>query len=92
LLKFSPTSWGAERYPSSRMVFGPDMKKKKAKRCSRRPPVRSRAYKAGGSSPALLVKQGHDVFVVMTKDATEFITPPQPCKPLSKNPVTTGFL
>src|SRR5437870_4700383 len=47
------------------------------------------AYKAA-ELVSLLVKQGHDVFVVMTKDATEFITP-LTLQTLSKNPVTTGF-
>jgi phosphopantothenoylcysteine synthetase/decarboxylase len=32
------------------------------------------AYKSAELA-SLLVKQGHDVFVVMTRDATEFITP-----------------
>lgn len=39
---------------------------------------------------SLLVKQGHNVFVVMTQDATEFITP-LTLQTLSKNPVTTSF-
>ena len=39
---------------------------------------------------SLLVKQGHDVFVVMTKDATEFITP-LTLQTLSKNPVMASF-
>jgi phosphopantothenoylcysteine decarboxylase len=39
---------------------------------------------------SLLVKQGHDVFVVMTKDATEFITA-LTLQTLSKNPVMTSF-
>ncbi len=47
------------------------------------------AYKAAELT-SLLVKQGHDVFVVMTQDATEFITP-LTLQTLSKNPVTTGF-
>ena len=47
------------------------------------------AYKAGELA-SLLVKQGHDVSVVMTKDATEFITP-LTLQTLSKNPVTTSF-
>jgi phosphopantothenoylcysteine decarboxylase len=47
------------------------------------------AYKAAELA-SLLVKQGHDVFVVMTKDAREFITP-LTLETLSKNPVTTGF-
>ena len=47
------------------------------------------AYKAAELA-SLLVKQSHDVFVVMTKDATEFITP-LTLQTLSKNPVTTGF-
>ena len=47
------------------------------------------AYKAAELA-SLLVKQGHDVFVAMTKDATEFITP-LTLQTLSKNPVTTSF-
>ncbi len=47
------------------------------------------AYKAAELA-SLLVKQGHEVFVVMTKDATEFITP-LTLQTLSKNPVTTSF-
>src|SRR3982074_303235 len=47
------------------------------------------AYKAAELG-SLLVKQGHDVFVVMTQDATEFITP-LTLQTLSKNPVTTSF-
>ncbi|MEO6872508.1 MAG: flavoprotein [Chthoniobacterales bacterium] len=47
------------------------------------------AYKAAELA-SLLVKQGHNVFVVMTKDATEFITP-LTLQTLSKNPVTTSF-
>jgi phosphopantothenoylcysteine decarboxylase len=47
------------------------------------------AYKAAELA-SLLVKQGHDVFVVMTHDATEFITP-LTLQTLSKNPVTTSF-
>ena len=39
---------------------------------------------------SLLVKQGHDVFVVMTQDATEFVTP-LTLQTLSKNPVLTSF-
>jgi len=39
---------------------------------------------------SLLLKQGHDVFVVMTQDATEFISP-LTLQTLSKNPVTTSF-
>ena len=39
---------------------------------------------------SLLVKQGHNVFVVMTHDATEFITP-LTLQTLSKNPVMTSF-
>src|SRR5678815_5184832 len=39
---------------------------------------------------SLLVKQGHEVFVVMTRDAAEFITP-LTLQTLSKNPVTTRF-
>src|SRR6266480_1336749 len=47
------------------------------------------AYKAAELA-SLLVKQGHDVFVVMTHDATEFISP-LTLQTLSKNPVTTTF-
>ena len=47
------------------------------------------AYKSAELA-SLLVKQGHDVFVVMTHDAAEFITP-LTLQTLSKNPVTTGF-
>ena len=39
---------------------------------------------------SLLVKQGHEVFVVMTHDATEFISP-LTLQTLSKNPVMTSF-
>jgi phosphopantothenoylcysteine decarboxylase len=47
------------------------------------------AYKSAELA-SLLVKQGHEVFVVMTKDAAEFITP-LTLQTLSKNPVTTSF-
>src|ERR1700747_1987972 len=47
------------------------------------------AYKAADLA-SLLVKQGHEVFVVMTQDATEFISP-LTLQTLSKNPVTTSF-
>src|SRR3954469_19588464 len=47
------------------------------------------AYKSAELA-SVLVKQGHDVFVVMTSDATEFITP-LTLQTLSKNPVTTSF-
>jgi phosphopantothenoylcysteine decarboxylase len=47
------------------------------------------AYKAAELA-SLLVKQGHDVFVVMTQDAVEFITP-LTLQTLSQNPVTTSF-
>jgi phosphopantothenoylcysteine synthetase/decarboxylase len=47
------------------------------------------AYKSAELA-SLLYKQGHDVFVVMTKDATEFITP-LTLQTLSKNPVMTSF-
>src|SRR3977135_4741989 len=47
------------------------------------------AYKSA-ELPSLAVKEGHDVFVVMTHDATEFITP-LTLQTLSKNPVTTSF-
>jgi len=39
---------------------------------------------------SLLVKQGHQVFVVMTQNAIEFISP-LTLQTLSKNPVTTSF-
>src|SRR5436853_1011483 len=47
------------------------------------------AYKSAELA-GLLVKQGHNVFVVMTHDATEFITP-LALQTLSKNPVMTSF-
>jgi phosphopantothenoylcysteine synthetase/decarboxylase len=47
------------------------------------------AYKSAELA-SLLVKQGHDVFVVMTRDAVEFIAP-LTLQTLSKNPVTTSF-
>jgi phosphopantothenoylcysteine decarboxylase len=47
------------------------------------------AYKSADLA-SLLVKQGHDVFVVMTHDATEFISP-LTLQTLSKNPVITSF-
>src|SRR5436853_678772 len=47
------------------------------------------AYKSAELA-SLLVKQGHQVFVVMTQDATEFISP-LTFQTLSKNPVTTSF-
>jgi phosphopantothenoylcysteine decarboxylase len=47
------------------------------------------AYKSAELT-SLLVKQGHAVFVVMTQDAAEFITP-LTLQTLSKNPVTTSF-
>ena len=47
------------------------------------------AYKSAELT-SLLYKQGHEVFVVMTKDAAEFITP-LTLQTLSKNPVTTSF-
>src|ERR1051326_9190621 len=47
------------------------------------------AYKSADLT-SLLVKQGHDVFGVMTQDATQFITP-LTMQTLSKNPVTTNF-
>ena len=47
------------------------------------------AYKSAELA-SLLVKQGHEIFVVMTQDATEFITP-LTLQTLSKNPVTTSF-
>src|SRR5213075_1255870 len=47
------------------------------------------AYKSAELA-SLLIKQGHAVFVVMTPDATEFISP-LTLQTLSKNPVTTSF-
>ena len=47
------------------------------------------AYKSAELA-SLLFKQGHDVFVVMTRDATEFITA-LTLQTLSKNPVMTSF-
>jgi len=47
------------------------------------------AYKSAELA-SLLVKQGHEVFIVMTQDATEFISP-LTLQTLSKNPVTTSF-
>jgi phosphopantothenoylcysteine decarboxylase len=47
------------------------------------------AYKSAELA-SLLVKQGHEVFVVMTQDATEFITP-LTLQTLSKKPVVTSF-
>src|SRR5258708_19611919 len=47
------------------------------------------AYKSAELA-SLLVKQGHEVFVVMTSDAAEFISP-LTLQTLSKNPVTTSF-
>src|SRR6266487_2743697 len=47
------------------------------------------AYKSAELA-SLLVKQGHEAFVVMTQDATELISP-LTLQTLSKNPVTTSF-
>src|SRR2546421_2322148 len=47
------------------------------------------AYKSAELA-SLLVKQGHQIFAVMTHDAAEFITP-LTLQTLSKNPVTTSF-
>src|SRR5437762_5748047 len=47
------------------------------------------AYKSAELA-SLLVKQNHNVFLVMTNDATEFITP-LTLQTLSKNPVMTNF-
>jgi phosphopantothenoylcysteine synthetase/decarboxylase len=47
------------------------------------------AYKSAELA-SLLVKQGHQVFAVMTQDATEFISP-LTLQTLSKNPVMTSF-
>ncbi len=48
------------------------------------------AYKAADLA-SQLVKHGHSVHVVMTKDAAEFVTP-LTLQTLSKNPVTTALL
>ena len=45
---------------------------------------------ASADLASLLVKQGHQVFAVMTQDAAEFITP-LTLQTLSKNPVITSF-
>ena len=47
------------------------------------------AYKSAELA-SLLVKQGHEVFVVMTHDAAEFISP-LTLQTLSKNPVIMSF-
>src|SRR3954452_13026916 len=47
------------------------------------------AYKSGELA-SLLVKQGHEIFAVMTQDAAEFISP-LTLQTLSKNPVMTSF-
>src|SRR5437899_11613380 len=47
------------------------------------------AYKSAELA-SLLVKQGHEVFMVMTQYATEFISP-LTLQTLSKNPVMTSF-
>src|SRR3954471_21329665 len=47
------------------------------------------AYKSAELG-SLLVKQGHELFVVMTHDAAEFISP-LTLQTLSKNPVMTSF-
>ena len=47
------------------------------------------AYKSAELA-SLLVKQGHEIFAVMTNDATEFIAP-LTLQTLSKNPVMTSF-
>jgi phosphopantothenoylcysteine decarboxylase/phosphopantothenate--cysteine ligase len=47
------------------------------------------AYKAADLT-SRLVKMGHDVFVIMTSHATEFVTP-LTFQTLSRNPVTTGI-
>src|SRR5262252_9848982 len=47
------------------------------------------AYKSAELA-SLLVKQGHNVFVVMTHDASEFISQ-LTLQTLSKNPVMTSF-
>src|SRR5207247_3815856 len=47
------------------------------------------AYKSAELA-SLLVRQTHEVFAVMTQDATEFISP-LTLQTLSKNPVMTSF-
>ena len=47
------------------------------------------AYKSAELA-SLLVKQGHEIFVVMTHEAAEFISP-LTLQTLSKNPVTMSF-
>jgi phosphopantothenoylcysteine decarboxylase/phosphopantothenate--cysteine ligase len=47
------------------------------------------AYKAADLT-SRLVKMGHSVFVIMTRHATEFVTP-LTFQTLSRNPVTTGI-
>ena len=47
------------------------------------------AYKSAELA-SVLVKQGHEVFAVMTHDASEFISP-LTLQTLSKNPVMTSF-
>jgi phosphopantothenoylcysteine decarboxylase len=47
------------------------------------------AYKSAELA-SLMVKQTHEVFIVMTQDATEFISP-LTLQTLSKNPVMTSF-
>lgn len=47
------------------------------------------AYKAA-ELVSLLIRQDHNVFVVMTRDAVEFL-PPLTLQTLSRNPVTTNF-
>src|SRR5437016_7532321 len=47
------------------------------------------AYKSAELA-SVLVKQGHQLFVVMSDDATQFISP-LTLQTLSKNPVTTSF-
>jgi phosphopantothenoylcysteine decarboxylase len=47
------------------------------------------AYKSAELA-SLLVKQGHQLFVVLTEDATQFVTP-LTLQTLSKNPVMTSF-
>jgi phosphopantothenoylcysteine decarboxylase len=82
---------------------GRDSKRKRDKASARkvvriRPGMKSVVLGVTGSIAAyksaelasLLVKQGHEVFVVMTRDAAEFISP-LTLQTLSKNPVTTSF-
>ena len=82
---------GAERYLSRRLAFSDDENREnRNRRCVVLGVTGSIAAYKSAELASLLVKQGHDVFVVMTHDATEFITP-LTLQTLSKNPVMTSF-